>query len=129
MRISDWSSDVCSSDLAFTVRFIPMREDLATPAALGARDNPSRVAIDTVPQGAVLVIDGRGLADIAVFGDILAARVKQRGAAGIVTDGGVRDAAGVAEIGIPDRKRAGEGKSGSVRFDLGGSRNIKKKKQ
>src|SRR3546814_4768761 len=67
---------------AFTVRFIPMREDLATPAALGARDNPSRVAIDTVPQGAVLVIDGRGLADIAVFGDILAARVQQRGAAG-----------------------------------------------
>src|SRR3546814_5964940 len=51
---------------AFTVRFIPMREDLATPAALGARDNPSRIAIDTVPQGAVLVIDGRGLADIAV---------------------------------------------------------------
>src|SRR3546814_16465062 len=41
---------------AFTVRFIPMREDLATPAALGARDNPSRVAIDTVPQGAVLEI-------------------------------------------------------------------------
>ncbi len=86
---------------AATVRFIPMREDLASPEKLGERTNPSRRAIDGVPAGAVLVIDARGVADCAVIGDILAARIKVRGAAGVVTDGGVRDAEEVRGVGLP----------------------------
>ena len=86
---------------AVTLRFIPMREDLSTPAILEDHNNPQRVAIDTIPAGAILVIDARGVADCASLGDILAERIKQRGGAGVVTDGGVRDAAAVAETGLP----------------------------
>tara|TARA_B100000676_G_scaffold311270_1_gene380531 strand:+ start:1449 stop:2165 length:717 start_codon:yes stop_codon:yes gene_type:complete len=86
---------------AVTLRFIPMREDLATPASLADRNNPQRVAIDNIPAGAVLVIDARGVGDCASLGDILAERIKQCGGSGVVTDGGVRDAAAVMEIGLP----------------------------
>ena len=86
---------------AVTLRFIPMREDLTTPAILADRNNPQRVAIDNMPQGAILVIDARGVGDCASLGDILAERIKQCGGAGVVTDGGVRDAAAVMEIGLP----------------------------
>lgn len=86
---------------AVTLRFIPMREDLATPESLGDKNNPQRVAIDTMPAGAILVIDARGVADCASLGDILAERIKQCGGAGVVTDGGVRDAAAVAAVGLP----------------------------
>ena len=86
---------------AVTLRFIPMREDLATPGILADRNNPQRVAIDNMPQGAILVIDARGVGDCASLGDILAERIKQCGGSGVVTDGGVRDAAAVMEIGLP----------------------------
>lgn len=86
---------------AVTLRFIPMREDLSTPATLADKQNPQRVAIDTIPEGAILVIDARGVADCAALGDILAERIKQRGAAGVVTDGGVRDAEAVSAVGLP----------------------------
>ncbi|MED6311969.1 MAG: ribonuclease activity regulator RraA, partial [Pseudomonadota bacterium] len=86
---------------AVTLWFIPMREDLSTLAILADHNNPQRVAIDTIPAGAILVIDSRGVADCASLGDILAERIKQRGGAGVVTDGGVRDAAAVVEIGLP----------------------------
>ena len=72
---------------AVTLRFIPMREDISTPAILADKQNPQRVAIDTIPEGAVLVIDARGVGDCAALGDILAERIKQRGGAGAVTDG------------------------------------------
>ncbi|MEL0110858.1 MAG: ribonuclease activity regulator RraA [Rickettsiales bacterium] len=86
---------------AVTLRFIPMREDISTPAILADKNNAQRVAIDTIPEGAVLVIDARGVSDCAALGDILAERIKQRGGAGVVTDGGVRDAAAVAAVGVP----------------------------
>ena len=86
---------------AATLRFIPMREDLSNPAILADRGNAQRVAIDSIPRGAVLVIDARGVADCAALGDILAERIKQRGGVGVVTDGGVRDAAAVAAVGLP----------------------------
>lgn len=86
---------------AATLRFIPMREDISTPASLADRNNPQRVAIDNIAPGAVLVIDARGVDDCASLGDILAERIKQRGGAGVVTDGGVRDAAAVAAVGLP----------------------------
>ena len=85
---------------AFTLRFVPAREDLATPAAW-ASPRSSRAAIEAMPEGAVAVIDAMGLSTAGVFGDILCARMARRGVAAMVTDGVVRDAAGVAETGLP----------------------------
>ncbi len=76
---------------AYTLRYVPMREDLSTPEVLGGKDYPPRLAIENVPAGAVLVIDGRGRADIAAVGDILIERLKVRGVGGLVSDGGLRD--------------------------------------
>lgn len=77
---------------AYTLRYIPMREDLSTPEVLGRPDFEPRRAIEEVPPGAVLVIDGRGRGDVAVLGDILIERLKVRGVAALVSDGGIRDA-------------------------------------
>jgi regulator of RNase E activity RraA len=86
---------------AFTLRLIPHREDLVTPEALAGKDYPPRVAIDTCPAGAVLVVDARGVADVATAGDILLARLKARGAAGFVSDGGIRDVEEAKAVGLP----------------------------
>ncbi|MEZ5660315.1 MAG: ribonuclease activity regulator RraA [Burkholderiaceae bacterium] len=85
---------------AFTFRFVPAREDLATPASWG---NPisTRAAIEAMPEGAFAVIDAMGIADAGVFGDILCARMVKRKAAGLVTDGVVRDLEGVLKTGLP----------------------------
>lgn len=86
---------------AYTLRYIPMREDLATPDVLGGADYAPRVAIEEAPAGSVLVIDGRGRADIGTIGDILVERLKVRGVAGVVTDGGLRDAEACRGAGLP----------------------------
>jgi 5-oxopent-3-ene-1,2,5-tricarboxylate decarboxylase/2-hydroxyhepta-2,4-diene-1,7-dioate isomerase len=83
---------------ARTLRFVPFRPDLA--ASRGGF-NPQKRAFDTVEAGEVLVIEARGLADAGTLGDILATRAHSRGAAGVVTDGAVRDAEAVAAIGLP----------------------------
>ncbi len=85
---------------AYTLRYVPMREDLSTPEALGRPDYPPRLAIEQAPEGSVLVIDGRGRGDIAVLGDLLAERLKIRGVAGVVSDGGVRDCADALAVGL-----------------------------
>jgi regulator of RNase E activity RraA len=77
---------------AYTLRYIPMREDLSTPEVLGQPDFAPRRAIEEVPAGAVLVVDGRGRGDVAVLGDILIERLKVRGCTALVSDGGIRDA-------------------------------------
>ncbi|WP_353829226.1 fumarylacetoacetate hydrolase family protein [Agromyces sp. SYSU T0242] len=84
---------------ARTLRFIPARPDLF--AAHGGGYNAQKRAFDTVGAGEVLVVDARGERGTGTVGDVLALRAKVRGAAGIVTDGGVRDFDAVAEIGIP----------------------------
>ena len=84
---------------AFTLRFIPAREDLATPASW-ASPRSTRAAIEEMPPGCVAVADAMGVTDAGIFGDILCARIKQRGVAGLVTDGAVRDMAGVLETGL-----------------------------
>lgn len=85
---------------AFTMRFVPSREDLATPESLkGSRS--SRVAIEEMPDGCVCVVDTRGISSAGIFGDILAERMKKRGVAGIVTDGAMRDGEGVHRTGLP----------------------------
>lgn len=86
---------------AYTLRFIPMREDLSDPAVLGDREYPARKAFEDMPAGQALVIDARGEQRAGTFGDILVARLKVRGAAAVVTDGPVRDAAEVAKVGLP----------------------------
>jgi len=85
---------------AYTLRFVPWREDRSTPEVLGAADYPPRRAIEDAPPGSVLVIDGRGLSEVAVMGDLLAARLVVRGVAGVVTDGGIRDADEVRATGL-----------------------------
>ena len=85
---------------AFTLRFVPAREDLATPASWS---NPisTRAAIEAMPEGCIAVVDAMGCTDAGIFGDILCARMAKRGVAALVTDGVVRDVAGVRATGLP----------------------------
>ncbi|MBE1876796.1 fumarylacetoacetate hydrolase family protein [Myceligenerans pegani] len=85
--------------LARTLRFVPNREDLF--AAHGGGHNAQKRAFDAVGPDEVIVIEARGETGSGTLGDILAIRAHARGAAGIVTDGGVRDHAAVAAVGIP----------------------------
>ncbi|MGA4981092.1 dimethylmenaquinone methyltransferase [Streptomyces cellulosae] len=84
---------------ARTLRFVPFREDLF--AAHGGGYNAQKRAFDSVAEGEVLVIEARGEKGCATLGDVLAIRAQARGAAAVVTDGGVRDAEAVAAVGIP----------------------------
>src|ERR1700684_928197 len=84
---------------AFTLRYIPAREDLATPASWSS-PRSTRAAIEDMPPGCGAVADAMGVADAGIFGDILCARIKQRGVAGLVTDGVVRDIGGVLNTGL-----------------------------
>jgi len=85
---------------AFTLRFVPAREDLATPASWAAPIS-TRAAIEAMPAGCLVVVDAMGSGEAGIFGDILCARMVQRGVAGLVTDGAVRDLAGVLATGLP----------------------------
>jgi regulator of RNase E activity RraA len=85
---------------AFTLRFVPMREDLATPASWG-HPISTRAAIEAMPAGCIAVVDALGVTDAGIFGDILCARMAKRGVAALLTDGVVRDAAGVLSTGLP----------------------------
>jgi regulator of RNase E activity RraA len=85
---------------AFTMRFIPMREDLATPESWSS-PRSTRAAIEAMPEGCIAVVDAMGITDAGIYGDILCARMKKRGVAALVTDGVVRDAAGVLASGLP----------------------------
>ncbi|GGG64798.1 ribonuclease activity regulator RraA [Kocuria dechangensis] len=86
---------------AFTMRCIPAREDLDVLSVFQDYDHPQRKAVESVGPGAVLVIDARGQKRAASLGHILATRLLRRGAAGIVTDGAVRDAAGFEALALP----------------------------
>lgn len=85
---------------AFTLRFVPAREDLATPASWAAPIS-TRAAIEAMPEGCVAVVDAMGVTDAGIFGDILCARMRRRGVAALVSDGVVRDAAGVLATQLP----------------------------
>ena len=79
---------------AFTLRFVPAREDLATPESWSSPIS-TRAAIEAMPADSVVVVDAMGVTDAGIFGDILCARMKKRGVVGLITDGAVRDLAGV----------------------------------
>ncbi len=79
---------------------MPAREDLATPASWGSPIS-TRAAIEDMPAGCIAVVGALGVTDAGIFGDILCARLRKRGVAGLVTDGVVRDVAGVLGTGLP----------------------------
>lgn len=85
---------------AFTLRFVPAREDLATPASWGSPIS-TRAAIEAMPEGCIAVADSMRTTDAGIFGDILCARMQKRGVAALVTDGVVRDLDGVLRTGLP----------------------------
>jgi regulator of RNase E activity RraA len=85
---------------AFTLRFVPGREDLATPESL-ASPISTRFAIEDMPAGCIAVVDASGISDAGIFGDILCARMKKRGVRALVTDGAIRDIEGVKRAALP----------------------------
>jgi regulator of RNase E activity RraA len=85
---------------AFTLRFVPAREDLATPESWSSPKS-TRATIESMSEGCIAVVDVTGATDAGIFGDILSARMVKRGVAGLITDGVVRDLAGVLDTGLP----------------------------
>jgi regulator of RNase E activity RraA len=85
---------------AFTLRFVPVREDLATPASWAAPIS-TRAAIEAMPEGVIAVADAMGVTSAGIFGDILCMRMVRRGVKALITDGVVRDKAGVVATGLP----------------------------
>jgi regulator of RNase E activity RraA len=86
---------------AFTLRYIPAREDLNPITVFQDRSHPQRVAVETCPPGAVMVFDSRKDARAASAGGILVSRLMVRGCAGVVTDGGFRDSPEIAALPFP----------------------------
>src|SRR3974390_720286 len=86
---------------AFTLRYMPAREDLNKLDVFRDRSHPQRKAIEDCPAGSVLVMDSRKDARAASAGAILVTRLMQRRVAGVVTDGGFRDSAEIAKLGFP----------------------------
>ena len=85
---------------AFTLRFVPAREDLATPESW-SKPISTRTAIEAMPAGCITVVDAMGVTDAGIFGDILVARMAKRGVTALVTDGVMRDLEGVLGTGLP----------------------------
>jgi regulator of RNase E activity RraA len=85
---------------AFTLRFVPAREDLATPESWSS-PRSTRAAIEDMPEGCIAVVGAMGVEDAGIFGDILVARMRKRGVTALITDGVVRDGAGVEGAGLP----------------------------
>src|SRR5262249_16443742 len=85
---------------AFPMRFVPAREDLATPESWG-KPISTRAAIEAMPEGCIAVADAMGITTAGIFGDILCMRMVRRGVTALVTDGVVRDKAGVVATGLP----------------------------
>lgn len=86
---------------AFTLRYMPAREDLNPISVFLDRNHPQRQAVEQCPEGGVLVIDSRKDARAASAGGILVTRLMKRGTAGVVTDGGFRDSPEIAKLGFP----------------------------
>jgi regulator of RNase E activity RraA len=85
---------------AFTLRFVPAREDLATPESWG-KPISTRAAIEAMPEGCIAVADAMGITSAGIFGDILTMRMRRRGVTALVTDGVIRDKAGVLATELP----------------------------
>jgi regulator of RNase E activity RraA len=86
---------------AFTMRCIPMREDIRSAIAAGSMPNPHRQGLAKLRAGEVVITDIGGHAGLSLFGDLIATHLANQGAAGIVTDGGVADLAALAAVPLP----------------------------
>ena len=86
---------------AFTLRYVPVREDLDMAVEYNNDNNIQRLAVEAVNEGDVLVIDARSNINAASFGHILATRIMMRGASGLVTDGALRDTVGIQKLDLP----------------------------
>jgi regulator of RNase E activity RraA len=86
---------------AYTLRYMPAREDLNPMTVFRDHSHPQRRAVEECPPGAILVMDSRKDARAASAGGILVTRLMVRGVAGVVTDGGFRDSAEIAQLDIP----------------------------
>lgn len=86
---------------AYTLRFIPSREDLDSMNSYASSDNLHRRAIEECPPGSILVIDTGRCLRAASAGDVMAARLKKRGVGGMITDGGFRDSASIRKVQLP----------------------------
>ncbi|MFA7248842.1 MAG: ribonuclease activity regulator RraA [Dehalococcoidia bacterium] len=85
---------------AFTMRFIPFREDFSNPQAWPQRRSFVE-SVEVVPPGAVVVVDAMGNLGAGVFGDVMSSRMRYRGVAALVTDGALRDTPGLIASGLP----------------------------
>lgn len=94
---------------AFTLRFIPAREDLDSLALYQSEDNLHRRAIEECPADAVLVMATGGDTRVGCMGDMMALRLRVRGVAGVITDGGFRDSPGIRATGLPCFQRQSSG--------------------
>jgi regulator of RNase E activity RraA len=99
---------------AFTLRYVPTREDVGFQVAFDNETNVQRLAVESVVPGDVLVIDARGELGAAALGDILATRILRRGGAGIVTDGCLRDTPSYRELELPAYFRAPHASASSI---------------
>lgn len=99
---------------AFTLRYIPAREDKDFEVEYDNWTNPQRVAVETIGPQQVLVIDARGQTGAASFGHILCTRLMRRGVTGLVTDGALRDSPAIAALDFPCYARAAHGTTSSV---------------
>lgn len=90
---------------AFTLRFVPMREDRGGMKSYGGTENIHQQAFEQCPPGAVLVVDTRSETRACTCGDLLIGRLKARGCAGVVTDGGFRDTPHIAALNFPAYQR------------------------
>lgn len=100
VRPMDPSTTKCVGP-AFTMRNVPMREDKGGSEKLADPKYPQRIMLETAPAGCIVVMDCLATATGAMAGDLMAARMKVRGIAGLVGDGGMRDVAATAAIGLP----------------------------
>jgi regulator of RNase E activity RraA len=99
---------------AFTLRYIPAREDLDLEIDYDNSTNPQRIAVETIGPDEVLIIDSRGETNAGSLGHILCTRLQCRGVAGLVTDGALRDYPSIKELDFPTYARAAHGTTSSV---------------
>jgi regulator of RNase E activity RraA len=85
---------------AFTLRFVPVREDLATPESWG-KPISTRAAIEDMPEGCIAIADAMAVQNAGIFGDILVMRMAKRGVQALITDGVMRDKVGILRTGLP----------------------------
>ncbi len=94
---------------AYTLRYLPRREDYSQLMGEDRRNYAEHIAIESIGPGEVLVVDARGNTDAGIFGDLLTSRIKYRGAAGVVTDGAVRDTPYLKSMDFPFFVRGAHG--------------------